>query len=69
MAAMKATFVLGEGVMPRQLPIVMCPGCNKPMMPSDDLSPLLSTDGLQEVTYTCHSCSATTVRTMKVDEE
>ncbi len=55
--------------MPSDLPIVMCPGCNKPMTPSDDLKPLPSTDRLQEVTYTCQSCSATTVRTMKVDEE
>jgi RNase P subunit RPR2 len=55
--------------MPRQLPTVVCPGCNMPMTPSDDLTPLPSTNGLQEVSYACQSCGATTVRTMKVDEE
>jgi endogenous inhibitor of DNA gyrase (YacG/DUF329 family) len=55
--------------MPRLLPIVMCPGCKKPMMPLDDLKPVPSTEGLQEVTFSCPLCGAKTVRTMKVDEE
>ncbi len=55
--------------MPSDLPIVMCPGCNTPMIPSDDLKPLQSSGSLQEVTYTCQSCGATTVRAIKVDEE
>ncbi len=59
----------GEGVMPSDLPIVMCPGCNTPMIPSDDVKPLQSSGSLQEVTYTCQSCGVTTVRAIKVDEE
>ncbi len=54
--------------MVRRLPTVICPGCKTPMLPSEP-KPLLFTEGLQEVAYTCPSCGTTTVRTMKPDEE
>src|SRR6478609_5537075 len=45
-------------------PIVMCPGCDEPMKPVDQ-KPVLSTDGLVEVTYFCETCHTKTVRTIK----
>ena len=45
-------------------PIVMCPGCDEPMKPVEQ-KPILSTDGLVDVTYYCERCRTKTVRTIK----
>jgi hypothetical protein len=42
----------------------MCPGCDEPMKPVEQ-KPLLSTDGLVDVTYYCEFCHTKTVRTIK----
>ena len=44
--------------------IVMCPGCDEPMKPVEQ-KPILSTDGLVDVTYFCETCHTKTVRTIK----
>ena len=53
--------------MARRPPIVICQACKKAMIPST--SKPVSASGLQEVTYTCVFCRATTVYSIKPDEE
>ena len=49
-----------------KLPIVLCPGCQKPMTPGEP-RPLVNTP-LVEITYVCGSCGTTTERTIKQPE-
>lgn len=54
-----------DAVMPIEPPVVLCPGCQTPMIPAD---PQPSTvPGLVEITYTCRSCGASTTRTVKAE--
>ena len=54
--------------MPRSLPTVYCPECKTAMMPSKPKL-VLFTRGLEEVTYSCLSCGATTVRSIKPNQK
>jgi hypothetical protein len=45
------------------LPIVTCPGCNKPMVPGKPEPS--SASGLADIVYRCESCGTTTTRTVK----
>ncbi|HEY7243527.1 MAG TPA: hypothetical protein VH934_12730 [Xanthobacteraceae bacterium] len=46
----------------KKLPVVICPGCNKPMKPGN---PKTVTKELADITYVCESCGTMTERTMK----
>ncbi len=46
----------------KKLPVVICPGCNKPMKPG---RPKSVTKDLADITYVCESCGTATERTMK----
>jgi hypothetical protein len=48
-------------------PVVLCPGCQKPMIPSDPQP--ASVPGLVEITYVCQSCGASTTRTVKAEDK
>jgi RNase P subunit RPR2 len=48
----------------KKLPVVICPGCNKPMQPG---KPKAVTKDLADVTYVCENCGTKTERTMKED--
>jgi hypothetical protein len=48
------------------LGVVMCPGCDQPMIAVED-KPVLSTDNLVEVTYVCERCKMTTNRLLSAD--
>ncbi|HEY2183653.1 MAG TPA: hypothetical protein VGH39_01560 [Xanthobacteraceae bacterium] len=48
----------------KKLPIVICPGCNKPMKPG---KPKTITKDLADVTYVCEHCGTKTERTIKED--
>ena len=54
--------------MPRSLPIVYCPECKTAMMPSKPKL-VLFTRGLEEVTYSCLSCGATTIRSTNPNQK
>ena len=56
-----------SGVMLKQLPPVICANCRKAMIPSIRKR-LLFAKGLEEVTYDCVFCGATTVRSIKPDD-
>ncbi len=58
----------GNRAMARRPPIVICQACKKAMIPSTPKLVLFA-NGLQEVTYTCVFCGATTVYSIKPDEE
>jgi hypothetical protein len=45
------------------LPIVVCPGCQKPMTPAEP-KPLVNTPFV-EITYVCGNCGTATERTIK----
>ena len=45
-------------------PIVMCPGCDQPMIVVEE-KPILFTEGLIDVTYFCERCHTKTIRTTK----
>jgi RNase P subunit RPR2 len=46
----------------------MCPACEKPMTPSEP-KPVLFSNGVREVTYTCESCGATIIRAIKDNDQ
>jgi RNase P subunit RPR2 len=46
----------------KKLPVVICPGCNKPMKPG---KPKSITKDLADVTYVCEHCGTKTERTIK----
>jgi C4-type Zn-finger protein len=48
----------------KKLPIVVCPGCKKPMMASAP-KPILFAKGLADITYVCEKCGTKTKRTVK----
>ncbi len=50
-----------------RFPTVTCPGCNRPMMPSQRLPVSIDTE-LCDVTYTCEGCGATTARIVKIEK-
>ena len=54
--------------MPRSLPTIYCPECKTVMMPSKPKL-VLFTRGLEEVTYSCVSCGAATVRSIKPNQK
>ena len=45
-------------------PVVMCPGCNKPMTAGKP-EPILFTKSLADITYVCEKCGTKTKRTVK----
>jgi hypothetical protein len=47
-------------------PPVLCPRCQRPMMRGAE-KPIMFTNGLSDVTYTCESCQTETVRTVRGD--
>ena len=53
--------------MPTEPPVVLCPGCQKPMIPSD--AKPSAVPGLVQITYTCQSCGASTIRTVKAEDK
>jgi RNase P subunit RPR2 len=52
----------------KKAPVVMCPGCNKPMRPGK-AEPILFAKGLLDITYVCERCGTRTKRTVKEAEE
>jgi len=48
----------------KKLPIVICPGCKKPMTASTP-KPILFAKGLADITYVCEKCGTKTRRTVK----
>ena len=54
--------------MPRSLPTIYCPECKTVMMASKPKL-VLFTRGLEEVAYSCPSCDATTVRSIKPNQK
>jgi RNase P subunit RPR2 len=48
----------------KNLPVVICPGCHKPMT-SGKPAPILFAKGLADITYVCEKCGTTTKRTVK----
>jgi RNase P subunit RPR2 len=56
-----------RGVILTRLPQVICANCRKAMIPSIRKR-LLFAKGLEEVTYDCVFCGATTVRSIKPDD-
>jgi RNase P subunit RPR2 len=55
------------GAMLKRLPQVICANCRKAMIPSTRRR-LLFAKGLEEVTYDCVFCGATTMRSIKPDD-
>ena len=52
----------------KKAPVVICPGCHKPMHPGK-AEPILFAKGLSDITYVCEHCGTRTKRTVKeVDE-
>ena len=51
-------------ILDQNLSIVMCPGCDEAMKPVEQ-KPILSADGLVDVTYFCETCRTRTIRTIK----
>ena len=51
----------------KRLPVVICPGCNKPMRPGKPkaITKKSVTKDLADITYVCESCGTATERTMK----
>jgi hypothetical protein len=49
-------------------PVVLCPGCNKPMQPRE-YKPILFAVGMTDVTYVCDVCHMTTIRTIRDDDK
>jgi RNase P subunit RPR2 len=48
----------------KKLPIVICPGCQKPMTAGTP-KPILFAKGLADITYVCEGCGTKTKRTVK----
>jgi RNase P subunit RPR2 len=48
----------------KKLPVVICPGCHKPMTAGRP-EPILLAKGLADITYVCEKCGTTTKRTVK----
>jgi RNase P subunit RPR2 len=46
-----------------KLPVVTCPGCNKPMTPGKPEP--ISSSNLADIVYRCENCGTTTTRTVK----
>src|ERR1700730_11336464 len=58
-----------DGIRPdlmRTLPVVMCPGCNRAMIPGEPRKIMFSND-LVDVSYVCEQCGTTSVRIVKLD--
>jgi RNase P subunit RPR2 len=50
----------------KKLPVVMCPGCNKPMQPGKPKAVTKSVaKELADITYVCENCGTRTERTIK----
>ena len=47
-------------------PAVLCPRCQKPMM-RGAAKPIMFTNGLSDVPYSCEACGTQTTRTVKGD--
>jgi RNase P subunit RPR2 len=52
----------------KKTPVVICPGCHKPMRPGK-AEPILFAKGLSDITYVCERCGTRTKRTVKEIEE
>jgi RNase P subunit RPR2 len=52
----------------KKAPVVMCPGCNKPMRPGKGETIHLA-KGLLDITYVCERCGTRTKRTIKELEQ
>lgn len=52
----------------KKTPLVMCPGCDKPMQPRES-KPILFAVGMTDVTYVCDDCHTSTTRTIRSDGE
>ena len=53
----------------KKLPVVICPGCNKPMKPGKpkSITNKSVTKDLSDITYVCEHCGTRTERTIKED--
>ena len=52
----------------KKLPVVICPGCNKPMHPGKPKAVTKSVaKELVDITYVCENCGTRTERTIKDD--
>jgi RNase P subunit RPR2 len=52
----------------KKAPVVICPGCHKPMKPGRP-EPILFAKGLADITYVCEKCGTETKRTVKEVKE
>jgi RNase P subunit RPR2 len=48
----------------KNVPVVICPGCHKPMA-SGKPEPILFAKGLADIAYVCEKCGTATKRTVK----
>ena len=52
----------------KKLPVVICPGCNKPMQPGKPKAVTKTVaKELADITYVCENCGTRTERTIKDD--
>ena len=51
-----------------KIPVVICPGCDEPMM-AMVRNPVALSNGLVDMTYCCEPCVIHTLRTIKQDDK